>query len=367
MRALRGLVVIIPLIFSVNGNPTRTTTKGGEQLMKAQSIAQDASKTQSASPVVSYGASQSISASLDSSGGDVFLLAVSTVDGTPPVPLDTTSPNSISTEIAPSIVVEVASTTMAVASTTTAIAVAVATVGVTATETVAVSPESNPADGETDVAASTAIGPSEPIPIDVNAANAVAFGHPNTSNSSVVEILGANDTAPVNLTDLSPSIVAILGGKDMDNDENQPTGAKPLVGNDSLPIIIGRKLRKRQTVTEKMPDSDSITFQTHGGEGFDQPKIVPVFQQVVKTTATDTTTISSSTTTTDTSATLTSGTSTTTTTTWTSETAQTTSTTTATPAETHVSQSIPNPFKQSVPSPNSSSLDNCSACPSNLQ
>ncbi|KAK6540547.1 hypothetical protein TWF694_009338 [Orbilia ellipsospora] len=327
MRILRGLLATILLAYSVAGNPRRTTLKIGEQLIKAQSANQDASETQVASPVVLHGANKS--ASTDSSEGDVFLLTVSTVDGTSPVPLETTIPGSVSTEVVPSVVVEVASTTMAVASTTTAVAVAVATVGVTATETVEVGPGSDADDDETDVAAETAIGTSEPVPIDASATNTVTFGKPDILNSSIVAILGANDTTPVNLTALDSSIVAILGGDDTDDDDQQPTGALPLVGNSSLPIVTGRKLGKRQTVTEEMPNSDSITFQAHAGEGLAQPKIVPLFQQVAATTTTDTAATSFSTTTTDISATLTSGISTTTTTTWTSETALTTSTTTA--------------------------------------
>ncbi|KAK6524368.1 hypothetical protein TWF281_011276 [Arthrobotrys megalospora] len=327
MRTLRGLVAIMPLAYSVSGSPAGTLKMG--EIPEVGAVRPQPADRQEGAPPPS---SQIItpdgnSAQLLTTPSDGTVVTIGSTEGNQPVPIKNDPNLAISAHIAgptgqsTPVVVDIAP------STTTAIEVAVATVGVTATETVAVG--APPAvDTSGDVAASEAVGSNEPIPINVNTTASATPGNMNSSDSDypIVAILGGNDTTPY--TGSNSSIVAILGDTDDEVDDVEPTGTVPIIGNSSIPIIIGKK-RKRQLVTENMPDSDSITFQTHAGEGFVQPQVVPVFQQVVDTTTTDTTTTTSSSTTESFSTTTSSGTSTTTTTTWTSATGTTTSTTTS--------------------------------------
>ncbi|EGX47184.1 hypothetical protein AOL_s00097g23 [Orbilia oligospora ATCC 24927] len=320
MQVLRGLVAIMPLAYSVNASPAGVVNVGQNLGVEAvQSHVADRQETTLPNgPVIT---SDGNSAQLITTPSDGTVVTMGNTEGPKPVPISDTGLESVAAHLTEStpMVVDIAP------STTTAIEIAVATVGVTATETVAVG-AIPPVDTSAEVAASEAVGSNEPVPVNINSTTSI------TSNSSnpdypLVAILGGNDTTPY--TGSNSSIIAILGGEDTDDevDDVEPTGTVPILGNSSIPIIIGRKM-KRQLAAENMGDSDSITFQTHAGEGFVQPQVVPVFQQVVDTTTTDTTTTSSSTTTESTSTTLTSGTTTTTTTSWTSITGTTTSTST---------------------------------------
>ncbi|KAF3920949.1 hypothetical protein ABW20_dc0106083 [Dactylellina cionopaga] len=317
MRTLGQLLATIMLVYSVGGNPARTIMKAGEIANGPMPVNREQAAPENKGPLIIFNDN---STRVVDAPADGTLITVGTTESTQPAPIDI---NGQRNNPSPSLV--------EVFSTTTAVSVSVATVGAIATETIQVGTAPD-VDSDDNFAASAAIGSSDPISIDNNATDAVTFGKTNTSDSPIVAILGSNDTIPFNSSESDSSIVAILGAEDSDADDDdmQPTGALPLVGDGSLPIIIGKRLGKRQmqAVTENMPNSDSITFQTHAGDGFVQPQIVPIFQQVVDTTTTDTTTTSSSTSTTDISTTLTSGTTTTTTTSWTSATGTTTSTTT---------------------------------------
>ncbi|KAK6345803.1 hypothetical protein TWF730_010146 [Orbilia blumenaviensis] len=310
MRASRGLMAIMLLASSVSSSPTsvqsvQQTPPNGPHLVITINGSED--RSIASSRYLTVGTTPVTRGTQHTPMNDPRLAYVSAHLG---------HTTSVIVDIAPS--------------TTTAIEVAVATVGVTATETVAVgeSPPAVDTDTSGDVAASEAVGSDEPIPINPNSTTFINTNSSSNSSYPLVAILGSNDTAPY--TGSNSSIIAILGGDttDIGNIDVGPSGTIPAPENDSIPINMGKKHRKRQLVTEKMPDGDSITFQAHAGEGFVQPQVVPVFQQVVDTTTTDTTTTTSSTTTEDTSTTLTSGTTTTTTTSWTSVTGTTTSTST---------------------------------------
>ncbi|KAK6506551.1 hypothetical protein TWF506_011457 [Arthrobotrys conoides] len=314
MRALRGLVAIMPLAYLVNASPAGIAKVGQDPAVGAVK-SHIADRQETTTPDGYFITSNGNSAQLITTPSDGTVATKGSTDGTEPVPISDPNLQSVAAHITESNprVIDIAP------STTTAIEVAVATVGVTATETVAVG-AIPPVDTSAEVAASEAVGSNEPIPLNINT-------NSSKSDYPLVAVLGGNDTTPY--TGSNSSIIAVLGGEDADDevDDVEPTGAVPILRNSSIPIIIGRH-RKRQLATENMGDSDSITFQTHASEGFIQPQVVPVFRQVVDTTTTDTTTTSSSTTTESTSTTLTSGTTTTTTTSWTSVTGTTTSTST---------------------------------------
>ncbi|KAK6338151.1 hypothetical protein TWF696_001622 [Orbilia brochopaga] len=315
MRTLRGLVAATALICSASGTPN-----GAKKMGPITSLLPDAPPNSrvASNPAASSAIGNDAALVPPAENSPVRSSALPGNDRTvtqgatknEAIPIDYDGVQSVAVKVA-------------IASTTTALAISVATVGATATETVGVNADSAI---DIDPLATAAVGNDQPISLAANSSDATTLSDTDSPDSTIRAIPAWNGTVPFDASQATdPSVFGLsrTSANRENKDDTNLTGPIPSISNGSVPDTNGI-LRKRQEVTQKMPDIDSISFQTHTSEGFNQPRIVPVFEAVV-----DTTTTSSSTTTTDTSTTLTSGTTTTTTTSTTSETGTTVSTTTS--------------------------------------
>ncbi|KAF3925390.1 hypothetical protein ABW21_db0203450 [Orbilia brochopaga] len=352
MRTLRGLVAAATLICSVKGTPNDTKRTGPITDFVSNSSPGD-QQTSNTGVSSAIEGSVALARPVESNTLQSSLLPSNDRTVTPgstnrePIPIDYGDIQSVAVKVA-------------IASTTTAVAISVATVAATATETVGLDEDSVEDAG---TLATAAVGSNEAILIDLNSTDATASGSANMSNSATTIIIGQNGTKVFNTLEATES--PIFGPFKLDASDENNSGRGSL--RNSSTVVTNDKFRKRQEITEQMPDIDSISFQTHTSEGFNQPRIVPVFEAVV-----DTTTTSSSTTTTSSSTILTTGTSTTITTSTSSASTTTTSTstsytdsstvttqsgvavvtewttastTTCTPAESHTSYTAPLPLQ----------------------
>ncbi|EWC47849.1 hypothetical protein DRE_02731 [Drechslerella stenobrocha 248] len=147
-----------------------------------------------------------------------------------------------------------------VSSTTTAIAVSVATVVATAVETVEAGAGHM---AETEFSASTAIGSNRSIEIETPSTDPIILSNtnafdfpPGAIKDSVEPFFGTAITT-------SPSILAVLGANETNDNAGGIGLGSPTLLSNNRPLEPTGKIRKRQAVTQNMPDGDSITFQTY--------------------------------------------------------------------------------------------------------